>query len=96
MNYTFYDEHLDLSGEGSMSIDYKKLGRLAEDERFFYLFLSRDSVCMLEKDSLKPQKQDDFKRFLEEKSALQWRREKSFLSMNLPDLIQILRDRRNQ
>lgn len=96
MQYEFYDDHLKLSGEGSMDIGYKKLSRLAEDERFFYLFLSRDSVCMLERDSLKPKKQDDFRLFLEERSGQSWRREKSFLSMNLPDLLQLFRDRKQK
>ena len=96
MQYEFYGDHLKLSGEGSMTIGYRKLTRLAEDKMFFYLFLSRDSVCMMEKESLKPQKQDDFKLFLEERSGQKWRQEKSFLSMNLPDVLQILRDRKNR
>ena len=94
MQYEFYDDHLKLSGEGSMNIGYGKLTRLAEDAGYFYLFLSRDSVCMLERESLKPQKQKDFKLFLEERSGQPWRQEKSFLSMNLPDLLQMIRDRK--
>lgn len=94
MQYEFYDDHMKLSGEGSMNIGYKKLNRLAEDGGYCYLFLARDSVCMLEKESIKPQNQEDFRLFLEERSGQTWRREKSFLSMNLPDLLQMIRDRK--
>ena len=96
MQYEFFEDHLKVSGEGSMNIGYQKLTRLAEDAGYFYLFLSRDSVCMMEKESLKPQKQDDFRLFLEERSGQAWRREKPFLSMNLPDLLQMWRDRKNR
>lgn len=96
MNYVFYDDHMSVSGEGSMNIGYQKLQRLVEDDRYFYLFLSRDSVCMMDRESLTPKKPEDFHRFLENQSGLHWRREKSLLTMNLSDLRLLLADLRQK
>lgn len=97
MRYEFYEDHLKLTGEGSMNIGYRKLNRLLEDKEFFYLFLERDSVCMIDRESLKPAKQEDFRLFLENATGLNWRQEKSFLSIDLADLIKMRRDKkRNQ
>jgi hypothetical protein len=38
----------------------------------------------------------DFARFMEEKTGLKWRREKSFLSMSIYDMRQALRDMRGK
>ncbi|MCR5137611.1 MAG: YcxB family protein [Oscillospiraceae bacterium] len=96
MCYDFYDDHLHLSGEGSMDIAYRKLTRLVEDRDYYYLFLTRDSVCMLSRASLKPDRQDEFRKLLEDSSGHPWRAEKSLLSFNLADLIVMLRDRKGQ
>lgn len=96
MRYEFYGDRVALSGEGSMNIPYKKFSRLVQDADYLYLFVSEDSVCMLERDSLRPQKAEDFMAFIEEKTGLSWRKEKSFLSLNLGDLRQMLRDRRQK
>ena len=97
MRYEFYEDHLKLTGEGSMNIGYRKLNRLLEDREFYYLFLERDSVCMIDRESLKPAKQEDFRLFLENATGLNWRQEKSFLSIDLADLIKMRREKkRNQ
>lgn len=94
MYYTFYGDHLMLSGEGRMDIPYTKLSRLAIDGEYCYLFVSRDSVCMLERASLKPADESGFLRLIAEKTGLVWRQEKGLLSLNLADLIQMFRDAR--
>ena len=96
MSYAFYDDRLRLSGEGSMDVPYKKLTHLIEDDGYLYLFLSRTSVCMLERDSIKPPQYLDFGKFLTEKTGLEWRREKAFLSMSVYDLRRIWRDTRGK
>ena len=96
MEYAFHDDRLHLTGEGSMDIPYKKLTHLIEDNEYLYLFVSRKSVCMMERASLKPPKIMDFARFMEEKTGLTWRREKSFLSMSIYDMRQALRDMRGK
>lgn len=92
MEYEFYNGKVHLSGEGSMDIPYKRFSRLVEDESYLYLFISKDSVCMLERASVEPQPAEELMKFLEGKTGLKWRREKSLLSMNLWDLRQIIRD----
>ena len=96
MNYEFHADRLHLSGEGSMDIPYKKLTHLIEDNEYLYLFLSRSSVCMMERASLKPPQILEFARFLEEKTGLSWRREKSFLNMSLYDFRRMLQDRKKK
>lgn len=96
MSYEFLEAKLILSGEGSMEIPYKRLTRLVEDDGYLYLFLARDSVCMVDRASLEPKGAEDFMKFMEKKTGLKWRRERSLLSMNLWDLRQILRDARGK
>ena len=79
-----------------MDIPYGKFTRLVEDRQYLYLFVSRNSVCMLERDSVRPDDIMAFAKFLEEKTGLGWRAEKSFLSMSLYDLRQTLRDMRGK
>ncbi len=96
MDYEFYPDRVRLSGEGSMNIPYKKFTRLVEDEEYLYLFLDKDSVCMLPRSSVEPQPAEDFMKFVEGKTGLSWRREKSLLSLNLWDLRQLWRDIRGK
>ena len=94
MSYDFYEDHVFLSGEGSMNIEYSKFGRLVEDETYLYLFISKDSVCMVERATLTPPAEEDFMKFIEDKTGLRWKREKSILFMNAQDLFQAIRDRK--
>ncbi len=96
MKYAFYGDRLKLSGEGSMEISYSKLARLAEDDDYYYLFVSRDSVCMLAKAELEAtdSEAESFRSFMEEQTGMQWRKEKSILNLNLADLILMFRDRK--
>lgn len=93
MRYEFFDDRVKLTGEGSMTIPYKKYARLTQDREYLYLFLSKDSVCMLERATLKPAKPEAFMKFIEEQTGLAWRREFSLLTLNLTDLLQISGDR---
>ena len=93
MSYTFFDDHLALSGEGKMDIPYAKIHRLAQEREYLYLFLSRDSVCMLERSTLRPADDGAFLKFMEEKTGQYWRKERGLLSLNLADLILMIRDR---
>ena len=79
-----------------MDIPYGKFTRLVEDKQYLYLFVNRNSVCMMEKDSVKPADIMAFARFMEDKTNLKWRAEKPFLSMSIYDLRQALRDMRGK
>lgn len=96
MEYDFYEDHVYVTGEGSMNIKYKKFTRLVQDEKYLYLFLAKDSMCMLERESLRPADAEKFMAFIEEKTGLTWRREKSILSMNLWDVKQLIKDHKEK
>jgi hypothetical protein len=96
MNYSFGPDKLHLSGEGSMDIPYKKFTKLVEDRQYLYLFESRNSVCMMDKESIKPADIMGFAAFLEKKTGLRWQAEKSFLSMSIYDIRQAIRDMRGK
>lgn len=86
-SYRFHPVSFTMDGEGSMEIPYQKISRLIEDDGYFYLFLSKDSVCMIERGSVGDEKgQQAFMDFLKEKAGLAWVREKSFLFMNIDDI----------
>lgn len=96
MSYSFYDDHLRLSGEGSMDLPYEKLSRLVEEDKYLYLFVSQDSVCMLERSSVQPEDDKGLMAFLEEKTGLKWSREKNLLAMNIFDIKQLISDMRKK
>ena len=96
MNYGFGPDKVHLSGEGSMDIAYRKFTRLVEDRQYLYLFVNRNSVCMLEKGSVKPAELMAFAKLLEEKTGLRWRAEKSFLSMSIYDIRRAFQDMRGK
>ncbi len=91
MKYEFLDEFINISGEGSMKIYYKNLQKLIHDEENYYIFTSRDSVCMINKASLAPPELENFQDFISAKTGLKWQQNKFFLAMNLSDLREIFR-----
>lgn len=94
MDYIFYKDNFHLGGEGQMSMNYKKLTRLVHDKAYFYLFISRDSVCMVDKNTLKPDKCEEFMKFITEKTGLSWEQEKSFIFYSIYDIMKILKEKR--
>ena len=85
MEYEFFGDKFKISGESSMSIPYKKIIWLVHDKKYFYIFMNKDSVCMAEKESLSIQDTENFMKFIEMKTGLKWRVQKSILSMNIYD-----------
>ena len=96
MEYEFHKDAMKVSGEGSMSIAYKKIVRMAEEGHYLYLFMGRDSICMIEKESIKPKDVDAFKEFMAQKTGLTWQSEKSLLAFNLADVILAVRSKKEQ
>jgi hypothetical protein len=96
MSYQFFGEYMLVSGEGSMEIPYKKFARLAEDKDYLYIFMSKDSVCMIDRATVKPRTTEELMKFISIKTGLQWRKEKSFLAINFWDLRQMLKDRKEK
>lgn len=83
--YDFFDDHLRLSGEGSMEISYPKIERLLEDKHHYYLFTGPSTVMMLDRSTLGSE-DEDFRKFLQDKTGKEFRRARSFLMMTLRDL----------
>lgn len=96
MEYEFHKDAMKVSGEGSMSIAYKKIVRMAEEGHYLYIFMGRDSICMIEKESIKPKDVDEFKEFMAQKTGLTWQSEKSLLAFNLADVILAVRSKKEQ
>lgn len=96
MQYEFHKDQMHISGEGSMSIPYKKIVKLTEDQFYLYIFMSKDSMCMIDKNTIRPKSSDELKEFLSNKTKLDWLNEKSFLTMNLADVILIFRNRKTK
>lgn len=92
----FFGGSLELSGEGSMRLKYDRFQRLVEDDEYLYLFLGSRSVCMIDKTTIRGGSAEELKSFVAERTGLTWRRNRSFLTMNLTDLRQMLRDRRRR
>ena len=58
--------------------------------------MSKDSMCMIDKNTVKPKSVDELKEFLATKTKLDWLNEKSLLAWNLADVILMLRNRNNK
>ena len=78
MHYEFHEGYFTVSGEGSMNISYDKVSRLIYDSEYLYIFMSRDSVCMIDSRTLTDK--DAFMKFIETATGHEWRKEKSLLS----------------
>lgn len=87
---SFYDDHVRLGGEGKMKFTYDKLQYLFEEQEYLYLFLSKDSVIMIDVHTLQPENLNMFKQFIKEKSNLDWNHGKTLLTMTLKDILQLL------
>lgn len=85
MHYDFTQDGMNISGEGSMTISYAKISRLVYDSDYLYIFISSDSVCMMDK----PENPEEFMKFITDKTGLAWKPVKSLMTMNIDDLKEI-------
>jgi hypothetical protein len=91
---TFFEDCVELEGEGSMKIPYPKFQRLVEDDSYLYLFLGKNSLCMVEKDTVSGGTEEELKAFVAKHTGLSWGKNRSLLSMNLMDLHRAWKDRK--
>ena len=96
MTCTFTDGGVRLEGEGGMDIQYSQFQRLIEDDKYLYLFLGKGSACMVDRATVEPGPSEKLMEYVEEKTGLEWGRDKSLLSMNLRDIRQAVKDRRRR
>jgi hypothetical protein len=88
---TFYKDYVELNGEGRMKLQYDRFQYLLEDQVYLFLFIDKDSVCMIDSRTLKPDNLDQFKKFVSEKTNLDWKQNVSLLHMSFMDLLQYLK-----
>lgn len=88
---SFYEDHVELDGEGHMSIRYEQFRYLVEEKGFYFLFMGRDSACMIDGKTIKPDSPETFKAFVAEKTKLEWKETTSWLNMSLMDLFRALK-----
>ena len=88
---TFYDDRMELSGEGRMTLRYKDFQYIVEENDYLFLFLHKNSACMIDSKTLEPDSLEAFKDFVSRKTNLQWQSNISWFNMSLKELIQILR-----
>lgn len=91
---TFWDDHVDLNGEGRMRIQYKQFQNLREDKGYFFLFLDENSACMIDGKTLKPADAGKFKEFVADKTGLEWQETTAWFNMSLMDLFRMVSRRR--
>lgn len=89
----FFDKAMELNGEGRMRLEYSRFQRLIEDGGYLYLFLGRNSVCMIDKETVEGGSAEDLKAFVEKRTGMTWSKNRSLLWMNLTDIRQALKDR---
>ena len=85
ISYEFYDSFMRLNDGETCDINYEKIKILIKDKNYLYLFMSKNSACMIDK--LTIDNLDAFINFMEEKTKIKWRVQKSFFSMNFHDLL---------
>ena len=94
MKYDFYDDRMSISGEGSMTAKYNRFEKLVEEDGYLYMFMSKSSVCMIDRSTISGIEPDDLKDFIAKKTGHVWQRKKSLLSFNLYDIKEMLRQRK--
>lgn len=75
------------------SLPYDKIDRMLVDKRCFYLFESRQNAVMVPRGIWAEEKQQRFVDFLSEKTGKEWKQNRSMLSMNLRELLDMIHDR---
>lgn len=74
---------------------YGSIDRLIVDKSYFYIFMNRQTAVMVPADGITPADTGAFADFIEKKSGREFRTGKNFLTMNLRDLLGMIRDRKN-
>lgn len=86
----FYESYMELSNQLKMTIEYDKIQQLIEENQYLFIFLNRESVCMIDINKLKPYEPEMFKNFLTDKTGLEWKRNKAIFNMSLAEIVKTL------
>ena len=91
IEYRFCETYFELQDGKKKKINYNELERLVEDGQYFYLFENSNSICMINKKTVKGLSLEDFVEHLETRSEKTFEADKSFLNMNLRDILRLLK-----
>ncbi len=81
--------------ENGPTYQYGGIDRLIVDKKYFYIFINRQTAIMVPADGLSPADTGSFADFIEKKSGKEFKVGKNFLTMNLRDLLGMIKDRKN-
>lgn len=87
--YEFYDKHFVLLAQNQDIINYSKLKRLVQDERYCYLCLNEQAGYMVEKLSL-GEDLEKFMAFMEKATGLRWVKPYSLSTFNLRAILRMI------
>lgn len=87
---TFDGKHIGI-GNG-VQIPYTQIDRLIEDSTYYYIFRDKQTAVMVPKDGITQGDGAAFRAYIEEKTGKAFETNRNFLSMNLKELIAMLRD----
>ncbi len=87
----FHESFMILKDGKSMKLDYKKIEHLVEEDDLIFLFLSKDSAVVIERDSLEDVNVEEFKTFLEDKTNLVFYKTQSWIQMSFRDLYLLIK-----
>ena len=86
---TFDDKKIGI-GNG-LTIAYDEIDRLIEDDRYYYIFRDKQTAVMVLKGGVSGGSEEDFRTHIEQRTGKMFAANKSILTMNLKDVLHMLR-----
>lgn len=89
MSYEFNaGESFSCIAQGNESVYlYDSIIRLLEDTDFFYLFTGKDQIFLIHKNMVSSEKPEEFKKFIMQKTGLEWTKPVTLFTLNLKQLL---------
>jgi hypothetical protein len=86
----FYDEYMELRDTDSMQIAYRDVKKIVEEQQYYFFIVDENSICMIERNTVSPDDVAAFKRFVSEKTQLEWKERASVFTMSFRDVWELL------
>lgn len=84
MIYTFYSGEFTCSAGGQTNTyRYDSIIRLVEDKGYLYLFQSATKACMIDINTLEPNRPKEYKRFISKRVGLEWTEPVTFRTLSI-------------
>lgn len=79
--------------ENGAHLKYEQVGRLIEDDEYFYIFQDRQFAVMVPKTALLPDSPERFHKYIVRQCGMEWKRGGSLLMVDRKDFVQMLQDK---